>query len=240
MAAENINNLLAQKLLALTTICLVSVAAFFLSTNSYAQQIDTLYVERVYELDTIKFLNSYQKNISLLHADTLTVQIEGKYYKIPYRVSLKSVDLADNAPKRFTINSLGLRDYPNFRKRLKNIFDNPRDKLYTYYSAKDWRFSEEYDRFFRQYDGNRSATVSEQTDDGLLGDETTGKTTSVDQIDFPLPATVDIEVNLEKDPGMVTILGVEFNFNKLDPEVKSFLINFKDSRNRSGNKDILK
>jgi hypothetical protein len=217
--------------------CLTTVAFFPLRTEA---QTDTLDADRVYQLDTIRFLNTYQKNIDLIHTDTLIAEIEGKFYRIPYRVSLRSVDVADNMPKIFTITSLGLRDYPDFGKRLKDIFDNPRDKLYTYYSAKDWRFSEEYDRFFRQYDNNRTATITDQTDDGLLGDETTGKTTSVDEIDFPLPATVDIDVNLEKDPGMVTILGVEFNYNKLDPEFKSFLINFKDNRNRSGNKSILK
>lgn len=201
-------------------------------------QSDTVFVNREYSLDTIRFLNTYQKNVSLLHSDTLTVQIEGKYYRIPYRVSLKSVDIASNTPKKFSINSLGLRDYPDFRKRLQDMFNNPREKLYIYYSDKDWRFSEEYDRFFRQYDNNRTATVYEQTDEGLLGDETTGKSTSVNNIQFPLPATVDINVNLEEDPGKVTILGVEFNFNKLDPEVKSFLISFKDSKNRSGNKNF--
>ena len=230
--------LISYASLKLFCFCSLAMVAFFpLKTEA---QTDTLDAGRVYQLDTIRFLNTYQKNINLIHTDTLIAEIEGKFYRIPYSVSLKSVDVADNMPKIFTITSLGLRDYPDFRRRLKNTFDNPRDKLYTYYSAKDWRFSEEYDRFFRQYDNNRSATITEQTDDGLLGDETTGKTTSVDEIDFPLPATVDIEVNLEKDPGMVTILGVEFNFNKLDPEVKSFLVNFKDSRNRSGNKNILK
>ncbi len=234
------NNLRRNILASLFKFCLACFASVVILPSGAYSQSDTADVGRIYELDTIRFLNSYQKNVNLLHADTLNVEIEGKYYRIPYKVYLKSVDIADNMPKQFTITSLGLRDYPDFRRRLKNIFDNPRDKLYTYYSAKDWRFSEEYDRFFRQYDNNRSATISEQTDDGLLGDETTGKTTSVDEIDFPLPATVDIEVNLEKDPGMVTILGVEFNFNKLEPEVRSFLINFKDNRNRSGNKDVLK
>lgn len=221
--------------LALTFVCLLLLIS---QKDSFAQS-DTVDAGRQYDLDTIKFLNTYQKNVSLLHSDTLIVQIEGKYYRIPYKVTLKSVDVADNTPKRFSISSLALRDYPDFSRRLKNIFDNPRERLYTYYSPKDWRFSEEYDRYFRQYDENRSATVSEQTDEGLLGDETTGKTSSIDKIDFPLPATVDIEVNLEKDPGLVRILEVDFNFNKLDPEMKSFLVNFRDTRGKSGNRNIL-
>ncbi len=220
------------------TATFVSLLLLIPQTESTAQS-DTVDVGRQYDLDTIKFLNTYQKNVSLLHSDTLFVQIEGKYYRIPYKVTLRSVDVADNTPKRFAISSLALRDYPDFSRRLKNIFDNPRERLYTYYSPKDWRFSEEYDRYFRQYDENRSATVSEQTDEGLLGDETTGKSSSIDKIDFPLPSTIDIEVNLEKDPGLVRILEVDFNFNKLDPEMKSFLVNFRDTRGKSGNRNNL-
>ncbi len=232
------NNNFRMRQIAISSFLLMSGILIALSGRLSAQS-DTADIGRLYELDTIRFLNTYQKNINLLHADTLIVQIEGKYYLIPYRVALKSVDIADNTPKQFRITSLALRDHLDFSKMLQNMFNYPRERLYIYHSAKDWRFSEEYDRYFRQYDENRTATITEQTDDGLLGDETTGKTSNIDKIVFPLPATVDIDVNLNKDPGMVTILGVEFNFNKLDPEMKSFLINFTDKRGKSGNKKII-
>ncbi len=162
------------------TATFVCVLLLISKTDSFAQS-DTVDVGRQYDLDTIKFLNTYQKNVSLLHSDTLLVQIEGKHYRIPYRVTLKSVDVADNTPKRFTISSMALRDYPDFSRRLKNIFDNPRERLYTYYSPKD----------------------------------------------------------LEKAPGLVRIHDVDFNFNKLDPEMKSFLVNFRDTRGKSGNRNNL-
>lgn len=93
------------------TATFVSLLLLIPQTESTAQS-DTVDVGRQYDLDTIKFLNTYQKNVSLLHSDTLFVQIEGKYYRIPYKVTLRSVDVADNTPKRFAISSLALRIIP--------------------------------------------------------------------------------------------------------------------------------
>ncbi|MBK8553060.1 MAG: hypothetical protein IPL53_19155 [Ignavibacteria bacterium] len=46
---------------------------------------------------------------------------------------------------------------------------------------------------------------------------------------FPLPETVDIEVDLRKSPGVVKILGLEFDFDKLDKVFQRLLLEYEKS-----------
>lgn len=192
-----------------------------------------------YDLDTIRFVMTSKEGVQKLHSDTIEIEVEGEYYKVPYRVVIEGVKLKDNSSKWFDIRSLSLREHKDFRNYLQNLFNNPREKLREPISPQDWRSSSIYDRYFRPYDGNRDQ--QQNKGDGfseLLGSDSDKGVVVEDQIDFPLPETVDLEVNLNETPRTLTVLEIEYNFDKLDPEFQRIILNFRDQKGKSGNRNV--
>lgn len=213
----------------------VSYASISLINDHNAKQDSIL---QQYALDTIKFVLINQSKIQKTHSDTLQIEIDGKQYLIPYKVVIASVAALQNVPSHFAISGLSLREYKNFRKQIQELFNNPREKLAVTISAKDWRNSNIYDQYFRPYDNNRDAAVNTDSFEDVFIDESK-QGIIPDDINFPLPESIDMEVDLRNELRILTILGLDFNFSKLDKEFQNLLLNFKDTKGRSGNKTIL-
>lgn len=201
------------------------------------------------QLDTLSFLIMGARSVNESRSDTLIIQLEGKTYRVPYKVFLSGRNLAINEAKNFTIRGLGLKDYPKFSRMISKLFKEPWKYIRhddvgkdSYYDFNEWRSSNNYDRFFRQYDKYRNVPV-EQFDQEAEDDvyDTPGYSTvsSNVEIDFPLPESIDLDVDLRNSPRLLSVLGMKFNFDKLEPDLQIFLLTFDDKKGKSGNKTIL-
>ncbi len=190
-------------------------------------------------LDTISFVLRSNKKAQKIHRDTIRVEIDGREVLIPLKVQILATSaetLLRTTPK-FRITGLSLREYGEFKNELKSLLSKPWDVLKDPIRSRN---DSRYQRFFRPYvkgyENQNQTTVSEaygspESDEYSLNDEVEN---------FPLPETIDFEVNLQNSPPILNTMGLEFNFNKLDPNFQKLLLEFRDKRGKSGNRSILK
>ncbi|MBK8984172.1 MAG: hypothetical protein IPM38_18105 [Ignavibacteria bacterium] len=171
------------------------------------------------------------------------INIDGKLYKLPYKItSITNVVYGKNQGY-FRLTGISLVQNPNLAEYVYEIFKNPREKLKDYIPAKEWKNSAIYLRYFEPYDKNSEfipfnadETVSDQNElDEFMADNNTDYVIQ-NYEDFPLPETVDIEVDLRKSPKTLTILGIDFNFDKLDRGFQKLLLEYGKSGNNVNQK----
>lgn len=181
-------------------------------------------------MDTIDIKDD-DKQYSIIEFDTLSIELDGIVYKIPVNIPVK-VKKNEFRSRNFSITGLMLRDHDELRGYLKTLFNNPSGKLLEP-TGSNWTNSDVYERYFEKYDTLRRG--GNTNDGGFMegvDDEPTG-------IEFPLPATIDLNVNLIAFPKTFTAIGIVFNFDKLDPGLRNWLITFRTKSDRSGVKEII-
>ena len=101
-----------------------------------------------------------------------------------------------------------------------------------------WKNSEIYNRYFKPFDAisrkkendeNYNSEIENELDQIKKG----GKGGYVEQNydDFPLPQTIDIEVDLTKSPREIIILGLPFNFDKLENGFQELIYKYYSNTN---------
>lgn len=202
--------------------------------SSYAthEVSDTIQTEEVV-LDSMTFyLLGDDNQIQNTRKGSFIIKIDDKYYEIPYRLPTKAVVDLRGHSYNFKMTGLSLRENTQLETYLKNLFRNPRPKLKEYISPKNWKNSPIYIQYFEPYDQNSTNTVekrrlnpkNESEENAFLGDDTDGGIE--DYENFPLPETIDLEVDLRKTPKILKVLGLEFNFDKLDKGFQELLLDY--------------
>lgn len=215
------------------------LCSLFLCKNSIAQQpesSDTITLDEQ-SLDSINFYLSRDfSRIENTVKDTLIIRGEdNKVYKIPYKVTSIAIPYLHTGRQYFRMTGLTLEE-DSLGYYLQELFRNPRRRLRVPISNADWKNSETYRLYFEPYDQNseflvRTKETAEVKDDGedefqnFLAD---GSEAYVIQNyeNFPLPQTIDLEVDLKKTPRALSVLGLEFNFDKLSPEFQKLLLKY--------------
>ncbi|MEO8664681.1 MAG: hypothetical protein ABI462_04215 [Ignavibacteria bacterium] len=223
---------------------IIFITGFFsiLSTFCQAQDIDSFSEKDTVTLgeiplDSIRFYLSrdfsrVENNVK----DTLFVPYENKILRIPYKITSTAISNVPRGRQYFRLTGLFL-DQDSLGYYIKDLFRNPRERLKDSISAIDWKNSDVYLRYFEPYDFN-SEYLSNNTesnkekansdDDEFQNFLAEGNVGYVAQNyeSFPLPQTIDLEVDLKKSPRVLSVLGLEFNFDKLAPELQKLLLRF--------------
>lgn len=190
-------------------------------------------------MDTIYLEESALFNDS--RYDTLSLVIEEFHYKIPIKIPVQIV--SKNPNRYFYINGLKLRrsEHKDVRKYLQELFNKPA-KYLSQILGSDWTQSNIYKDYFRKYDDkfNDSEEFQQNYDDFSFNVSATEDIVDNTKINFPLPATIDLEVDLRNnDKKLLRVLGLEFNYNKLDKDFRKWLTNFEPTDKESGVKTII-
>lgn len=219
----------------------VFVITFFMIANSNSQNSiysDTVKLSEI-ELDSIRFfLQEDLTNIENTLRDTALIKIDDKVYVIPYKITATTSVEFRRQPKLFKLSGISLSEYDELGVYIKELFANPREKLKDRISAKNWKKSSVYLKYFAPYDQNPVDDEQKETEDELkefMADEGEGFVEQNYET-FPLPQSIDIEVDRTKTPGTVTILGLEFDFDKLDKKFQKLLLDFGDTKNERNRK----
>jgi len=215
------------------------LCTLFVYENSIAQQpesSDTVTLDEQ-SLDSINFYLSRDfSRIENTIKDTLTIRGEdNKVYKIPYRVTSIAIPYLQSGRQYFRMTGLSL-DEDSLGYYLQELFRNPRERLRIPISNADWKNSETYRRYFEPFDQNSEFLIrtKETAEDKNEGEDefqnflTEGSEAYVIQNyeNFPLPQTIDLEVDLKKNPRSLSVLGLEFNFDKLTPGLQKLLLKY--------------
>lgn len=219
----------------------IFVITFIVNANSRSQNsisADTVRLNEI-ELDSIRFfLQEDLTNIENTLRGTALIRIDDKVYVIPYKITATTSVEFRRQPKLFRLTGLSLSEYDELGAYIRELFANPREKLKERISAKNWKKSSVYLKYFAPYDPNPASEVQREADDELkefMAEEGDG---FVEQNyeNFPLPQSIDIEVDLTKTPGTVSILGLEFDFDKLDKKFQKLLLDFGDTKSERNRK----
>lgn len=224
--------LFGQPLLAIIFLINVNVKSQGLTSS------DTVRLNEV-ELDSIKFfLQEDFLNIEYALRDTAAVQLDGKTYIIPYKITARTYVEFRRQPRLYKLSGVSLSEQKELASYIKELFANPRERLKEKISAKNWKKSSVYINYFAPYDPNPLTDEDKTSDDELkefMAEEGEGFVAQGYE-SFPLPQTIDIEVDLTTTPKIVTILGLEFDFDKLDKKFQHLLLDFGDTKNERNRK----
>lgn len=219
----------------------LSLIIFIANVNLKSQTListDTIRLNEV-ELDSIRFfLDENLTNIENTLRDTVLIQIEDKVYIIPYKITARTYVELRRQPKLYRLTGISLSEYDELGAYIRELFANPREKLKERISAKNWKKSSVYLKYFAPYDTNPVTDDEKEAGDELkefMADEGDGYVEQ-NYENFPLPQSIDIEVDLTKSPKTVTILGLEFDFDKLDRKFQNLLLDFGDTKNERNRK----
>ena len=126
------------------------------------------------------------------------------------------------------------------REYVDSLFRNPREKLKGNYSPQNWVDSDIYWGIFKPYQITNSDDEAKSENYGgdqykASKEKYKSKSNYKETIfeNFPIPETLDIEVDLRKSPRTVNILGIEFDYDKLD---KGFLKKLWDLERKTDKK----
>ncbi|HRI84607.1 MAG TPA: hypothetical protein PK536_04090 [Ignavibacteria bacterium] len=210
-------------------VVLTSLNYTFLKNPVSLNLSDTININNIREisLDTVKFLLfDDDASIENVRRDTIYINAGDSVYKIPYRISAKIV--LDNAARNryFKLTGLSLLDNAELESYLKDLFSNPRNKLKEEIPAKYWKRHEIYLRYFEPYDKNSPYLPGNSLNTDYDEDEVDDQITVLENYEnFPLPETIDMEVDLRKIPRILKILDLEFDFDKLDKRFQRLILN---------------
>lgn len=208
---------------------------------------DTIRLDEI-SLDSIRFyLGGNFTRTDNITQDTIFLPVDGKIYRIPYKVTSTALINIQRQPKYYTVTGLSLSQ-DSLDIYIKELFRNPRGKLKDSISSANWQNSDIYLRYFEPYDPNspyregNQKTSTENKDneyDMFMADEKYGYVEQ-NYEDFPLPQSIDLEVDLTKSPRTLTVLGLEFNFDKLNKKFQELLLRYgystqKEYMNRRSN-----
>ncbi len=204
-----------------------------------SKMIDTVTVDEK-SLDSIKFyMSANSTRIDNNSKDTIFLSVEDKVYRIPVNVTSTALVNLQRKAKYFKVTGLLLSE-DNLDLYLKELFRNPREKLKDSISAINWKNNDIYLQYFERYDENSPYSgdnntgnnkSSENELESFLSDGSNGYVEqNYDQ--FPLPQSIDLEVDLTKSPRVLTVLGLEFNFDKLDKGFQELLLKYGYSSNK--------
>jgi len=218
-----------------------------LPDNQNTQFSDTIKLDEI-SLDSIRFyLGGNLNRIDNNTKDTIFLPIDGKIYRIPYKVTSTALINIQRQPKYFSVTGLSLSQ-DSLEFYLKELFRNPRSKLKDSISSINWKNSETYLRYFEPYDPNSEYRASNQSSKNekdedefesfMAGDKSGYVIQNYEQ--FPLPQSIDLEVDLTKSPRVLSVLGLEFNFDKLNNGFQELLYRYgysskKEYLNRRSN-----
>ena len=88
-------------------------------------------------------------------------------------------------------------------------------------------------RYFEKYDQNSSNLSGKKINTDNDEEENEEDDVIENYDSFPLPETIDIIVDLKGNPKVVTILGLEFDFTKLNPKFQKLLLGYGGSINKN-------
>lgn len=202
---------------------------------------DTLILKEI-SLDSVRFyLTEDLSKAENTVIDTAYIQLDGNVYKLPYRVTATTSVVFSGKGQYFRLTGLPLVQEVLLNNYITELFKNPREYLKEQIPAKQWKNSAVYLRYFEPYDknslnrtGNKEVKSNNErnelkdflSDDGDVYVEQNYE-------NFPLPETIDIEVDLRKSPKVVTILDLDFDFDKLDRGFQKLLLDYeKTNKNR--------
>lgn len=149
-------------------------------------------------------------------------------------------------PKYFNITGLSLTDNSVY-ECIKEVFLNPRNYLKEV-PEENWMNSEIYLRYFEPYDKsskyrikNEDDSDEEDTDiedqiDALRKSRTSGNIIQ-NYEDFPLPETIDLEVNV-KDWSL-KMLDIDFDINKLNSNFRKLLFELGTNNDYKNQRSII-
>jgi len=170
------------------------------------------------------------------------IPVGNKIYRIPYKVTSTAIPFVSRGRQYFRMTGLSL-DEDSLGNHLQELFRNPREKLRSPINSVDWKNSDTYRRYFEPYDLNSEfLTITKEKSNNVDNAEDefesfltegTGAYVVQNYENFPLPQTIDLEIDLKKTPRSLSVLDLEFNFDKLTPEFQRLLLNY-------GNSNILK
>lgn len=208
---------------------------------------DTIRLDEI-SLDSIKFYlgGNFSRNDNDTK-DTILIPIDGKIYRIPYKVTSTALINTQRQPKYYSVTGLSLSQ-DSLDIYISELFRNPRGILKDSISSANWHNSDIYLRYFEPYDPNSpyregsKKTIAEKEEnelDFLMSDGKYGYTEQ-NYEDFPLPQSIDLEVDLTKSPRTLTVLGLDFNFDKLNKRFQELLFRYgystkKEYMNRRSN-----
>lgn len=213
-----------------------------LSNSESLKLSDTINLNNIRELslDTVKFLLFEDvANIENVRRDTIYINAGDSIYKIPFRISAKVV--LDNTTRNryFKLTGMSLLDNPELETYLIDLFSNPRSKLKEEIPPKYWQRHEIYLRYFEPYDNNSPYLPGNTLNTDYDEDEVDDQIQVLENYsNFPLPETIDLEVDLRKIPRTLKILDIEFDFDKLDKRFQRLILNSGDkviNKNRKSN-----
>jgi len=164
-----------------------------------------------------------------------------------YSQSIDSSFIKDKKiPKYFIITGLSLNNNTIYES-VRKVFLNPRNYLKEV-PEEEWKSSEIYLRYFETYDKNsryrEKSDDNSDTDDFGIEDQVDAKRRNrtaeyIEQNyeDFPLPETIDLEVNI-KDWSL-KMLEIEFDINKLDSQFRKLLLDFGKNPKYNNQRSII-
>jgi len=249
MFKRNNNKLLLFSLMLILTLTKICNAQETERSLSDFQISDTLILDEVSLGNARFYLTEDLSEVENTIRDTTFLTIEGKVYKLPYRITSTTKIVFGKNQTYFRLTGLSLSQNPNLENYVSELFTNPREYLKDLIPAKEWKNSAVYLRYFEPYDKNssnrseitnESETNEENELDQFMADENSGYVIQ-NYENFPFPETIDIEVDLRESPKTVSILGIEFNFDKLDKGFQKLLLDYGKSgisNNRKSNSEL--
>jgi hypothetical protein len=189
-------------------------------------------------LDTARFfLTENDSKIQNTIKGTIYLPIDGKIYKLPYRITSTASVVFKGENRYFRLTGLPLIQEIELQSYITELFKNPREYLKDVIPASQWKNSSVYLRYFEPYDkespnrvGNEETNSQDNVNEFDQFKSNSGEGYVVQNYEnFPFPETVDIEVDLRKAPGVVNILGLDFNFEKLDKGFQRLLLEYDKS-----------
>lgn len=227
------------------SILFTGLLLIFFSNACFSQETD--FVDSQYSdtlmlpektLDSVRFyLTEDVSKIENTIRDTVLLSIDGKIYKLPYIITSTTNVVFKGKNRYFRLTGLPLVQEVELQSYITELFKNPREKLKDVIPANQWKNSSVYLRYFEPYDqnspnrtGNEDESTQQDVNEFDEFKSNSGEGYVVQNYEnFPLPETVDIEVDLRKSPGVVTILGLEFDFDKLDKVFQRLLLEYEKS-----------
>lgn len=203
------------------------------------QAADTLLLDE-YPVDTVKFfLFEDLSKLENIVRDTAIFNIGDKVYRLPLKINAQTIIDYRKQYLYYKLTGVSLYENPELESYVKELFRQPRTKLVEKISAKDWPNSEIYLRYFEQYDQNSQFLAGNQNLTGYDKEELEDEDMAQENYeDFPLPETIDLVVDLRSNPKLVNILGIDFNFEKLDVNFQKLLMGYGgviNDKNRKSN-----
>lgn len=187
---------------------------------------DTINMSEI-SLDTVKFLLfDDASNVENIRRDTIYINAGDNVYKIPYRISSKVIIDNTSSNRYFKLTGMSLLDNPELEIYVNDLFSNPRSKLKEEIPPKYWQRHEIYLRYFEPYDKNSPYLPGNTLNTDYDEDEVDDQIQVLENYEnFPLPETIDMEVDLRKIPRTLKILDLEFDFDKLDKRFQRLILN---------------